>query len=403
MKAAQQAIFGALDGYCAAATEPVSNAGAARWINGSSADSAFLADAKFSDLFRLTPRRLMARMDYDGRTYFSTLGFTGAAAPANLTEGEATPGLVSVVLAESLPRPVGTPFQVKDAVELSDARQDPSYDGHDCAAIADLFAPIRVFEGDAVEAAETWRAYFEICLGELSEMDTWIEPSTASALTKLTDLSALGLPYQTLCRSLFDADPAALFLALYRCLEALYAYTASVKLAAALGFAGPWQDVAIALEREIGWRPREEDSLAGLFAKCDPELLNELFDCIGEDRPEAATAVTSAARRIYKLRNSLVHYRPIHHTIEHRGIDWNELCVTLSLIIRAIYFDIFTTVPAEVAPGADPKNTGKLRTPTLGIGSEIATVSPPPHAQTGLKSDPSHARVEPRHRKLQVS
>lgn len=356
MKAAQQAIFGALDSYCAGAGEPISNAGAARWIQGSADDSAFLAGAKFSDLFRLTPRRLMARLDYKDRTYFSTLGFIGAAAPANLNEGEATPGLVSVLLAESLPRPVGTPFQVKDAVELSDATQSSSYDGHDSAAIADLFGPIRVFEGDAVEETETWRAYFEICLGELTEMDTWIESSTASELAKLTDLSALGLPYQTLCRSLFDADPAALFLALYRCLEALYAYTASVKLATALGFTGSWQDVAIALERDIGWRPREEDSLAGLFTRCDAELLNQLFDCIGEHRPDAATVSSSAARRIYKLRNGLVHYRPIHHTIEHSGIDWNELCVTLSLVIREIYFDIFTSLPTEDAPAAEDEH-----------------------------------------------
>lgn len=352
MKAAQQAIFGALDSYCAGAGEPVSNVGAARWIHGSADDSAFFAGAQFSNLFRLTPRRLMARIDFKGRTYFSTLGFIGAAALADLDEGEASPGLVSVLLAESLPRPVGSPFQIKDAVELNDAAQDSSYEGHDSSAIADLFGPIRVFEGEAVEAAETWRAYYEICLGELSEMDTWIEPSTAFAMAKLTDLSALGLPYQTLCRSLFDADPAALFLALYRCLEALYAYTASMKLAAALGFTGSWQDVSVALERDIGWRPREEDSLAGLFTNCDPELLNQLFDYIGEDRPEAATAASAAAKRTYKLRNGLVHYRPIHHTIEHSGVDWNALCVTLSLIISDVYFDIFTTIPTEAVTGS---------------------------------------------------
>lgn len=351
MKAAQQAVFGALDSYCAGAGEPVNNAGAVRWIHGSADDSAFLAGALFSDLFRLTPRRLMARIDFRGRTYFSTLGFISAALPADLDEGEATPGLVSVLLAESLPRPVGSPFQVKDAVELNDAAQDSTYDGHDYSAIADLFGPFRVFKGDAVEATETWRAYYEICLGELSEMDTWIEPPTASAMAKLTDLSALGLPYQTLCRSLFDADPAALFLALYRCLEALYAYTASMKLAAALGFTGSWRDVALALERDIGWRPREEDSLAGLFTKCDPELLNQFLDCVGGDRPEAATASSAAAKWTYKLRNGLVHYRPIHHTIEHGGLDWNALCVTLSLIIREVYFDIFTTVPTEAATG----------------------------------------------------
>lgn len=344
MKTAQQAIFGLLDSYCATAGEPVSNAGAARWIQGNADDSRLLAGAVFSNLFRLTPRRLMARIDFDGQTYFSTLGFFGAEGVAGLQEGDASPGVVSVLLAESLPRPIGSPFEVKDAVELSDAAQDAKYNGHDCATIANLFGQIRVFQGSAVEGAETWRAFYEICLGELSTTDTWIEPTTAAELEKLTELSALGLPYQTLCRSLFDADPAALFLALYRCLEALYAYTASTRLASSLGFSASWQDIAVALERDIGWRPREEDSLAGLFLKCNEPLLLQIFACLGEDPTEGMNTSSSTAKKIYKLRNSVVHYRPIHHSIEHSRVNWNALCVTLSLIIREVYFDIFTSV-----------------------------------------------------------
>src|SRR5437868_13171482 len=54
-----------------------------------------------------------------------------------------------------------------------------------------------------------------------------------------------------LCRSLFDADPAALFLALYRCLEALYAYSASTKLIGEFGLDRSWTEVAVALEKQL--------------------------------------------------------------------------------------------------------------------------------------------------------
>ncbi|WP_156437781.1 MULTISPECIES: hypothetical protein [unclassified Sphingomonas] len=345
MKSAQQAIFSGLDSLCAAAGEPVVNAGAPRWIRGATTDSAFLAGAQISDVFRVTPRRMIARLDYGKRTFFSTLGLQCSAPPAGLEVGEATPGLVSVFLAEGKPRPIATPYQIKDAIELADLDQDKSYDGHDHKVIADLFGPIEVFEGSPIEFSETWRAYYEICLGQVPSMDTWIEEATAKSLVTLTDLSGLGLPYQILCRSLFDADPGGLFLALYRCLEALYAFTASTKVATALRFTGPWQEVAIALEQEIGWRPREEDSLAGLFARSTETALNKIFDCLGEARPDGdAVLAATAARRTYKLRNSLVHYRPIHHTIEHANIDWNELCVTLSQLIREVYFDVFTAV-----------------------------------------------------------
>lgn len=353
MKNAQRAIFGALDGFCAAAGVPVDNANAPRWIRGTTDDSAFLAGAQISDVFRVTPRRMMARLDYKERTFFSTLGFQGVTPPDGLDIGEATPGLVTVFLADAAPRPKATLFEIKDAIELSDADQDKSYDGHDHTSIADLFGPILVFEGEPIETSETWRAYYEICLAEIPGMDTWIEDATAKAMSSLTRLSALGLPYQILCRSLFDADPAGLFLALYRCLEALYAYTASTKIATAFGLSGKWQDVAVVLEKEIGWRPREEDSLAGLFTKSRVDTLLEIFNCLGEDRPDSEGVAAVAAKRIYKLRNGLVHYRPIHHTIEYAGINWNNLCITLSLAITDIYFEIATGVGMDSA-ASDP-------------------------------------------------
>lgn len=352
MKNAQKAIFGVLDDLCAAAGEPVANAGAPRWIRGTTGDSAFLAGAQISEIFRVTPRRLLARLDYRKRTFFCTLGFQATIPPVGLELAEATPGLVSVLLAEGRPRPSATPFQIKDAVELADATQDTSYEGHDFAAIAGLFGRITVFEGAQIVTSETWRAYFEICLGEVPEMDTWIEESTVEALRALTDLSALGLPYQILCRSLFDTDQAGLFLALYRCLEALYAYTASTKVANALGYSGTWHEVAVALEREIGWRPREEDSLAGLYARSREEILTEICDCLGDPRPGNITVATAAAKQTYKLRNSLVHYRPIHHSIEHSRIDWNRLCAALTQVIGEIYFDIFTSGSARTIVGA---------------------------------------------------
>lgn len=348
MKSAQQAIFCLLDGFCSNAGEPVTNAGTPRWIKGTKSDCEFLAGADFSNVFRVTPRRMIARLDFQGRTFFCALGFQSNTPPFGLDLNEASPGLISVILAEASPRPKATPYQIKNAVELADAKQSSAYEGHDHTAIADLFGAIFVFAGEPIEASETWRAYYEICLAEIPAMDTWIDESTTKAMAALTDLSALGLPYQILCRSLFDTDPAGLFLALYRCLEALYAYTASTKVAAAFGLSGSWQNVAVVLEREIGWRPREEESLAGLFAKSRPETLKDIFDSLGETRPEGDTVAAAAAKRTYKLRNSLVHYRPIHHSVEHDGIKWNDLCVALSLVIREVYFDIFTSVsPAE--------------------------------------------------------
>jgi hypothetical protein len=160
-------------------------------------------------------------------------GHEGAGAPksaglvARASEIDVHPGLLTTVLAETLPRPRATVSEIVDVVEAFDKDSDPGYAGHDAGSVGSLFPSIRAFSGLDLADEETWRIFFLLCLDEVMRGETWIEESFANTLRAIAELGSIDVPYKTLCRSIFDADPAAMFLALYRCIESLYAYSSA--------------------------------------------------------------------------------------------------------------------------------------------------------------------------------
>ena len=132
-------------------------------------------------------------------------------------------------------------------------------------------------------------------------------------------------------------DPAALFLALYRCLEALYAHGQSHELMTIIGLKQDWVEMAETLERTLGWYPREEPSLKKMFTKARAEDLRSIAAALKVSIPEGAKEASFVANSIYHLRNALVHYRPFHRKISTKAVNWNRLCEAMTRLVQHIH------------------------------------------------------------------
>jgi hypothetical protein len=262
---ANKDVFAVLDRYCATRGDPVRNFGAPRWITTNAADRRIIKDAGLTERLSFSPGRSVLRLDLGTYCYICTCGFEYTSPSGGLVEVDVSAGLLTVILAELKPRPRGTTAQIRNVVEALDKDADATYAGHDPSSIASLFAPIRTFGSSNVSQDDTWRIFFLLCIQECRQGESWIDERLANTLQSICELELLSIPYRTLCRSIFDADPAALFLALYRCVESLYAYSSAQRVIAALGLQHGWEDVAAALEDQLGWHPREESSLTSLL------------------------------------------------------------------------------------------------------------------------------------------
>ncbi len=276
---------------------------------------------------RFTATRSLACLSYRGHILFCSVGFEESAPPVGAAEVEVDAAHLTVILAELKPRPVANVFVIRNVVEASDRESDPKYSGHDFKEVEKLFPPIQLFEvlqGNPT----TWNVFFQACINECEVAGSWIDGKLSSALRSISELAIERIPYAMLCKSIFDADPGSFFLALYRCLEWLYWYASARDVVAALKLTTPWPEVASALEDVLSWYPREEQSLVRLMelaSAADLTTVLQLLDVPGKVYASHSASSQAAARRIYKLRNSLVHYRPAQQRAPFNSIDWAEL------------------------------------------------------------------------------
>jgi len=237
------------------------------------------------------------------------------------------------------PRPIASPAEVKNVVEVGDMRQGSLYTGHDLDAMLSLFPTIQLFEIQQHLTEEAiWADFFATCIREVDYWDSWIDQSLCDHLEALCVLGPQKIPYHILCRAVLDGDPASLFLALYRCCEQLYSATASRELSVRLGLMQPWEDVAEALENLLGWRPREEKGLIELFRLCEIDDVRDIISSIQPfAAPENSDEYSVAAGKVYKLRNAFVHYRPALARSGYDTTKWNQLCKAMASAVCEIY------------------------------------------------------------------
>ncbi len=342
MIAANSAVFALLDDFNLKRNMPLENAGQPRWIATDAEDRRILRDCTLARSFVINPTRTIARFDKGADNIFVLAGFDPAVTSSWLTPVPVGAGLLTAVLSELKLKPVGSALEIKQIVDAEDKRA-PGYSGHNSVAISSLFPEIRSFWGYNLASDVNERVVFDFILSETVLSGNWIDEELSRNLRQLIELDLIGIPYMTVARSMLDFDQSSLFMSLYRCLESLYAHAGANRLRSSLGIAATWDQVAVALEADLNWRPIEWQSLEALMAMGAMTDLLLIRDSISPAFPgyPPTDVVRAASDYLYKLRNSVVHFRPSHSKVDHTLVNWNELCGACATLISYVYSEVF--------------------------------------------------------------
>jgi len=256
-----------------------------------------------------------------------------------LDELEASAGFQVAMIADLSLEPSANASAVYDVVASAASGVD-GYEGHDLELVARLLPPMRLFKmQDPCDAEGSFLAHVvAICVEDALSGNGWIDESLADSLRDLAARRIQHFPYEALARAALDLSPASLYLALYKCLEATYAFVKASALKDELDIEGGWIRVAKALGETLSWYPRHDQSLSNLLAR--PEVsqqdLHELAVALdvetGDD--QVVNRVSNAVR---ELRNGLVHYGPTTKKFEVPGDDWNSVCTPLARIVGSVF------------------------------------------------------------------
>src|ERR1039457_3538101 len=130
-KAANTAVFSALDEYCLSREEPLSNAGQPRWISTTEPGQHFLKNAALIEELSFSASVKVARFEFLNRAFFVTSGFDVPETPDDLWVEDLDGGLLTAFLYELKPAPTVLPSLIREVVEFADKTSTPGYEGHD--------------------------------------------------------------------------------------------------------------------------------------------------------------------------------------------------------------------------------------------------------------------------------
>lgn len=334
---ANATVFLQLDEYARSVGPALLNEGSPRWIKTEAADRAFLKDSLLQEYASLGFGKLLGHFVFASESYVAAIGVSQEFDFSTLLELDVTGAHATAILAELRPRPIATSAELLDIVAASDKNADKFYTGHDVDLVLRLYPDIRLFKLSGGKLSDPWNVFFCLSLLEAKACQHWPNDELLTVLDIVSNLDPSRIPYRVLCRSIFDADEASFFLALYRCLEALYSYSATIELMSDLGLAGDWRAASKSIEDRLGWYPREETALERLLGMASAHDLLEICKVLNVPTDTMDSIVQRSSKALYRLRNQCVHYRPSHQEVDLKAVDWNSLCVAMAAIVLDVY------------------------------------------------------------------
>lgn len=337
MIAAQQELFDSLDQFCERAGTAMTLAGRKRYITASSE----LARERLKQLTcrgvqRFTPHSALLYLESENSGHFAvsvglreeSMDYLETYSPFAMDSG-----VFQVAILESRVVPNVEPDVVKDAIDWG-AADSADYKGHPFIQVAQLFPAVAAVElPSPLGPQEVAALFWKIVVAHCRYGTSWIEEGLANELLTLGQVPVPGLPYGELCWAALSHDPRSLFLALYRCLEAAYAFDVANRVNSELGLTCPWQRTARVLGTQAGWRPHEENSLVELLTNADMADVETIAKSLNSQKDDVREG---AGASIYRLRNAIVHYRPDSDLVEIDAYDWLDLCSALSRIVVSV-------------------------------------------------------------------
>lgn len=287
-----------------------------------------------------------------GRTESEGAEVTGGevASEAEVADTPPLAAIWEVIINELQVLPTGSPYELADIIL---GAPESSFAGvyEVCwEQLRDQYPVINFYALDLLVAQDSalqfdvgdeWRAMSTAVLHAGRTDESWMSEETVNALRELITSGSSEIPFHSLARSFLDLDPRSLFMALYRCLEATYSFHPMAELRDRLGMEHDWQEVARALADVLKWRPQEEDSLAKMLNLAEENLVRDLGAALQADLREASNPGKTVAKKLYALRNAIVHHRPGLSTDDQAVDDWDEVCSTLSRVVERVSVAVY--------------------------------------------------------------
>ncbi|HCI6872178.1 hypothetical protein [Klebsiella variicola] len=346
-------IFARLLTRCDRLGQPILNSREVRYISSVPFDRDIMTYGEAESTI-LTNTLRFTRVEYQGVVYYVLFGLPELELNIDgLSEVDLTAGIFCLSVYESGIPSMSGYFEIKDCIEDRYSIRGGDYLGHDFNDIKKLFPSCKVFmvNEDSAILKEYQRALGVVLCQSLSDGALNYQLETLNELRDLFETGSAHLPFRNIINGMIAISWDVLFLQLYRCIEQLYAQPKTEELrnnSQLNQTTHSLVDIAEFLETYLAWRPKEEEALQKLFVRAEESISFELGMAMGlitkinndeyllNGKP-VSNPCAPVASAVYKLRNSIVHYRPSHDLVDFNDDKWNSIVCGMVKVIKKLY------------------------------------------------------------------
>ncbi|MGK7920937.1 MAG: hypothetical protein AB4080_13115 [Trichodesmium sp.] len=315
-----------------------------RYIQTDDEDKGWLQKLKIiNHKYHILPNFQTASFEYKGNYYFVAIGLQEYI-KTNQDEEilqilELNAGIVTALLFElkiSIDKKVDPYNIIEEIFYPSEDKRIP----YNFSTVKDFFEPICVYK---IPENSPFLSLYNINITRISGFyvikNTQLvllkfSSNTLDEFEKLFFEGSKNIPYENLLLSLVSVSWKYSFLDIYRCIERLFPISELEELHQKLNIQYSLLNFADNIESYIGWKPKENEALNKLINN-SPDRAIQILRQVKADIE--GTKEGKLGDFIYKIRNSIVHFRPAIQQIELDDKNWNQLIHSCLLVIEYWY------------------------------------------------------------------
>ncbi|THD30072.1 hypothetical protein [uncultured Flavobacterium sp.] len=302
-----------------------------RYVNGNANDARWLSHSKIIKHVAFNQAIKFAVLEFNAEFYFITIGLDDPDyLPTGIIEEKINAGLLTLIVSE-FELPIKNSISNLYLVEniLSQSVIDPFYKGHDKADLEKIFPNIYAMKITTGFGGDPKNIYQLIAFLITLNSKFIFLPFTNKTLDKIHELVACNstiLSYESITQALFSSHFKFAFLDLYRCIELLYQLIHLDEAYTKLSLSIDKTDFLIAIENDLGWRPKERSSLIKIFNYTPNPFKLDLNKAIKDSVP----GISNYGNWLYDLRCNIVHLKSIQKKFELKDKDWEKIIYGIS-------------------------------------------------------------------------
>lgn len=299
-----------------------------RYIKTDDFEKKWLKELKIKSVFQPMPDVKAIQIDFEENKFLILINANASNRSLDkevILEDSLNAGILTVLLSEKLVE-LDSKINFLDFFnEVMFQHLDPEYKGHDFNDLVRYIQPINFYrlpENSVLKSQGLKRILSYIYA---NNPDRLINKFDKSVLSTYTDISLIGsdnISFGLVLSSLLSTSFKHTFLELYRLLERIFPVSYLKDFHEISKSNLSFIEFSSKLESITSWRPKEDEALSKIFELTEAST-RLYFDTFFKSSSMLQNQVQY--KFFYKLRNSIVHFRTFHDSIDLTDSQWNKL------------------------------------------------------------------------------